>query len=658
MVFNKLPQNYQFYARDSINMAYVPLKGIIEIENWSYFSVIITKEGKPYKYVKSNFNYSPNNKSLGSFSLVMPLKCELAEYEMKFYAVRNSSDSVLMATRTNLVVGDAFVVSGQSNSYNHFETSYAYKGKYTRSLGRFYSDYANYETYQEKDTLWSVANESSPVGEWAGEIMKLIIEENKIPVCIINGGSGGSSMAYNLYRNPDNPYDLSTSSGRLLYRVDKAGLRNSIKAFIYRQGENEANNYGINTWKEQFLKHVEFIKREYPSIQKIYLPQINVINGVLSVSGTIRENQRSLVTNDGFIKGFATVGLPGHDGVHYNFIGAKQAALELYRILAEDFYQSIRKIENYSPNVKNIYFLNKEKTKVAIEFDSGQKIQTPKDTLLTTIDRSPMIKKVYESIYFNKLGYPAESSGSVNISKIVGLNNYLVLELSSPPTIDVMSYLPAFAPENYSIVPFSGPYLKNKLGMRAFAFENISIQPYKVNQNVDLDNDGIIDDLDDCPLIINPLKPLIQESNNMRISVSTGASFQWYLNGEEIAGATNQSFNVLKTGNYSVRVKDQNGCKSPISDNYQVIITQNQDENSSIIYPNPANNWIIIKFSNQFGNNCFLEIFDKMGKRIFFKSHVLNGELLNIETLKSESYIIRLTSDLGQILNQKLIKIE
>lgn len=74
MVFNKLPQNYQFFARDANNIALVPLKGIIEFENWSYFSVVVTKEGKPYYYVRSYFDYSIGPK-LGTFSLQIPLKC-------------------------------------------------------------------------------------------------------------------------------------------------------------------------------------------------------------------------------------------------------------------------------------------------------------------------------------------------------------------------------------------------------------------------------------------------------------------------------------------------------------------------------------------------------------------------------------------------------
>ncbi|MFM6947956.1 MAG: sialate O-acetylesterase, partial [Aquirufa sp.] len=493
MVFNQLPQNYQFYPRDKNNLAIIPLKGTIEIPGWEYLSVVISKEGKPSSYYKADFKYSETNKSLGTFSLEIAIKAELAEYEFKYYAVKNKSDSVLMATRTNIVAGDAFVFSGQSNSYNGWEFSPTYRGKYTRSFGRFYSDYMNYDNYQAQDTLWSVANGQSPVGQWAGEVMRLIVENHKIPVCIINGGSGGSSIGFNLYRNPYNPYDLSTSNGRLLYRVKKAGLENHIKAFIYRQGENEANSDGF-IWKNLFLEHVENIKKEYPNLKKMYLPQINVINGQSIWQGILRDDQRKVISSNGFIKGFSTVGTKGHDGVHYGSEGHKQSGLEFYRILAEDFYQTKPNVLNYSPNVQKIQYLNKNKTRIEIVFDSGQKIQIPKDTLLISRNGIPILKKPYESFYFNEVGIPIETSNSSNISKIFANRNSLILDLNQAPTKDVLTYLPVCSSENNIIYPFAGPYILNTLGMRAFSFENVQINPF--DENLDSDGDGIRDSIE------------------------------------------------------------------------------------------------------------------------------------------------------------------
>ncbi|WP_164847793.1 hypothetical protein [Sandaracinomonas limnophila] len=48
MVFNKLPQDYQFYQREEDNYAHIKIKGVIELSDWSYVSVVISKDGKPY----------------------------------------------------------------------------------------------------------------------------------------------------------------------------------------------------------------------------------------------------------------------------------------------------------------------------------------------------------------------------------------------------------------------------------------------------------------------------------------------------------------------------------------------------------------------------------------------------------------------------------
>lgn len=654
MVFNKLPQNYQFYARGSNNMANVPLKGIIELENWSYFSVVVTKEGKPYTYVRSNFDYTLGPK-LGTFAMQIPLKCELAEYEMKFYAIRNTSDSVLMATRTNLLVGDAYVVSGQSNSYNGWEFSQSYKGKYTRSFGRLYSDYSNVENYQERDTTWTVANNGSPVGMWVGEIMKLMIERDNIPICVINGGSGGSSMEYNLFRDPQNTFAFNAPSGRLLYRVEKAGLRNNIKAYIYRQGENDANaNYGI-FWKDLFLQHVNELKKEYPALEKIYLTQINVISGDNLMQGKLREMQRSLITSNGFIKGFSTIGLPAYDGIHYGFEGNKQAALEMYRILGEDFLGHPKNPLHYSPNIVSIQYLNKEKTKIVLEFDKGQQILTPNDTLVTTQNNQKILKKVYESFYFEPKGFPTETSNANFINKFTGINHYLVLELNKAPEKDIVSYLPSYSSPNYAVFPFAGPYIKNTLGMRAFSFENQPILPYEPNNPIDVDDDGLTEEKDDCPTIKNPSKPIIKVNNQVDLSVATGSTFQWYYNGQSIPGGNSQTFKALQSGIYSVRVKDQYGCQSTLSDNYQLLITETKEDVDFSVYPNPAQDHIRLQFPKEFGTYCSIELIEISGRVIFTKSNVINGQLLPTENIPSGTYIFRLVSDGGKIRNKSIL---
>ena len=467
VVFDKLPQDYQLYPRNESNLANVPVKGIIEFKDWNYMSVQVLRNGKPYVYKKAPITYL--NGGNGTFGVEIPIKAELAEYDFLVYAVK-SPDSVLMVKRKNVVAGDVFLVSGQSNSYNGSENSRIYKGEFARSFG-YMVDYTNFNPYNPVDTLWDLANNRAKVGLWASEFQRLVIEKQQVPVCIINGGSGGSSMQYNLLRTND-PADLNTSSGRLYYRVKKAGLLENVKAFIYRQGEFEANdNSGALAWKESMIKHIEALKREYPGLKHFYIPQINVLEGTQVNQGLVRESQRQLTTTNSLIKGYATIGTKGYDGIHYSPDGHFQSAAELYRIVASSQYGDEDKLTHYSPNIKRAYYSTPDKINVVLEFDQSVIVQSD-TTVLNQVGKS-IVRKIGENFGFSAIKYPANNEWI--IQHVKASDNKVLIQLFEPPKENLISYIPT----NHSTAalgPFAGPFIKNSAGMRAFAFQNIPIE--------------------------------------------------------------------------------------------------------------------------------------------------------------------------------------
>ena len=105
------------------------------------------------------------------------------------------------------------------------------------------------------------------------ELARLLIEKHEIPVCIINGGSGSSTIEENMLY-PEK-ISLETSFGRLAYRVDQANLKNDIKAIFYHQGESDSHKQ----FSLSYLKNFDILntdwKRVYQGIDKIYLFQIH-----------------------------------------------------------------------------------------------------------------------------------------------------------------------------------------------------------------------------------------------------------------------------------------------------------------------------------------------------------------------------------------------
>ena len=113
-------------------------------------------------------------------------------------------------------------------------------------------------------------------------------------------------------------------------------------------------------------------------------------------------------------------------------------------------------------------------------------------------------------------------------------------------------------------------------------------------------------------------------------------SYQWYLNGQAINGATDRIFNITQQGQYTVMVADNN-CRF-LSEQTTVtgLPVENIDQGIRI-YPNPTNNKFEIKLTDQPIGDISLDIYSLLGTRVFTKK-VTSGNptfnyTLNIESL-------------------------
>lgn len=90
--------------------------------------------------------------------------------------------------------------------------------------------------------------------------------------------------------------------------------------------------------------------------------------------------------------------------------------------------------------------------------------------------------------------------------------------------------------------------------------------------------------------------PIITQAG-LLLSTTTFVTYQWNLNGNPIAGGTNQNYTVTQNGSYSVAVENTNGCRNTSTG----IIVNNVSVNNLLssntvnLYPNPTNDFIYIK---------------------------------------------------------------
>lgn len=164
----------------------------------------------------------------------------------------------------------------------------------------------------------------------------------------------------------------------------------------------------------------------------------------------------------------------------------------------------------------------------------------------------------------------------------------------------------------------------------------------------------------DCMLIpINVVfggeQPTITWEDNALHS-SEAESYQWYLNGDLIPGATNQNYEPTESGSYTVIITDQYNC-SNVSEPYDYIATSAGDAASSSffkVYPNPATDFlkIILNVSSSERQDYRLE--NQVGRTIF--SGIITNEVtLDLSALPSGIYFLYV-QDEGRNLMRKIIR--
>jgi hypothetical protein len=138
--------------------------------------------------------------------------------------------------------------------------------------------------------------------------------------------------------------------------------------------------------------------------------------------------------------------------------------------------------------------------------------------------------------------------------------------------------------------------------------------------------------------------------------VCTGpyATYQWYMNGAFIPGATSQCYQATASGSYSVVITDSIGCTG-ISDTTSVVVVSARDGFSGPafeLYPNPARDQVQIRFTQPVVGNGSLRLFDLAGSLVKEANFADFGSVqtLDLKGLAAGSYVVEVvgTTSLGR----------
>ncbi|MES2389553.1 MAG: T9SS type A sorting domain-containing protein, partial [Bacteroidota bacterium] len=153
-----------------------------------------------------------------------------------------------------------------------------------------------------------------------------------------------------------------------------------------------------------------------------------------------------------------------------------------------------------------------------------------------------------------------------------------------------------------------------------------------------------------------PATPLITQSGDTLRTTATG-SLQWYFNGGTIPGATNAQHIVSQSGNYTVVVKNAQGC-SAVSEERAVVYVGIPKLHPAIsLSPVPALDMLNLNLADMpEGKAGIISITDMTGREVYTETMPGTGKVrntsMNISSLPAGAYMLRMTSDKIQLMKK------
>lgn len=344
-VFDQFPLDFSIFGRDINNTCRVTISGSVLSEDFDAIRVRITRDREAWQEVSHLLS---DVSLITPFDLVFTMTAGLFDYDLEIVLEQDGVTTVV-STAADLACGDVFLVNGQSNAVanDRYEENQANRAQshWVRSFGSSVSDPSTIS-----DQSWDIAdghgsNQHAQIGQWAMHLAGKIVESQRVPVGILNGAVGGTSIALH-QRNDTDPTNASTIYGRLLWRAREAGLADQVRAIIWHQGEADAGR--AEFYIDEFSSLREDWREDYPRLDGIYLFQVRF--GCRGLTPN-REQQRQLANLFEDVTIMSTTAVPGHDGCHFFWEGYKTFAERLYPLLDRDLYQGQDAPEIEAPNI-------------------------------------------------------------------------------------------------------------------------------------------------------------------------------------------------------------------------------------------------------------------------------------------------------------------
>jgi hypothetical protein len=394
--------------------------------------------------IQDGVPHSESTAAVEGFAISMTLDAGLYLYDIEVSWDADSGHWTPSQTIEDVVCGDVILIDGQSNSvasdYHSEGLGDAEQNTFVRSYGS-----AVYNANVVYDDAFGIAVANTPyvhaaIGQWGLRMANRLSEEAQMPILVINGAVGGTSV-WSHQRTEGNPSDVNTIYGRLLWRVQQAGVADSVRTVVWHQGESDGSTaYAdyLGAWTAMYNGWLT----DYPNVEGVYVMQVRNGCGYPTWNRNVHRDLPDLL--DGVIGHMSTTGVAGHDGCHFTNQAYVEWGERMARLMDRDLYGASYDDNIEAPDPVSASWISS--TELEIEFGATG---------------NGLVLESGAEAYFSLSDGVAVSSARVEGSTVV-------LTTASASSATAVSFVDGTG---------DIPWLVNDLGIGSFAWYQLPVSP-------------------------------------------------------------------------------------------------------------------------------------------------------------------------------------
>ena len=443
------PQDWQLFPRDAHGLGEISVSGDWRPEaSMQQLSLLVQGDGDTEweSIEKVETGSLTGSAQKRPYQLSVSVPAGLVEYQAFLVLRRNGVDEILNSW-SHLVVGDVLIIHGQSNAVAadyHGEqlANSTDQSPWIRSFGDSGTDAG----LVGADLSWHIAggeqqNVPGFIGSWGLDLARQVVDHESIPVAVLNGAVGGTTVAQH-QRNELDPEDLNTIYGRLLYRANRASITHQARAIFWYQGESDGAH--ARDWLDGFENLTSAWREDFLGLEHLWVVQVR--RGCGAPSLQLRDFQRRLTHADDRIHAATTNGVYRHDGCHFFYSSYVELGAQLGPQVAHHLYGATALSDMEAPDIQSASWTDASHTALYLDFRNvSGSFQVPAGSWTTL-----------------------ELDDGAVITQVVAVGNRLRLDLAASSTANTVQFSGTSGNQT--------PWIRNERGLAMMSFKDVPIQ--------------------------------------------------------------------------------------------------------------------------------------------------------------------------------------